>query len=351
MDLLIVSRKSLRSWLLSPLSHLDYLGIDNGEQVAKGPDAPLLHQKFGLIGLAATRGVADSPGGLLPDVKLSVGEQLDQRRGNVGVNDGLNLVLVSGRDVANSPARLLPDALLWGGEEGEEATEGIEVNNNLGLKVVPGDDVTDGTESGGLDGGGGVEQELDEPPANSSLNDGLDLLIRSIAQVAQGPAGVRKDFLIGAVYKLCKGEEAGLDRLEVRLGLTPAEVAESPGGVPEHGELGVLVKLLKEGLHGTGGKHLVPAWRAVSGDIPKGPDGLFPHIVVRARQQPAENRHSAFLHDDLGVLRSSGGNVGEGPGGLKLKSRQIVAVQKLNEARDNPLVNHLLDGRVLLDTE
>ena len=134
------------------------LGVVDGEEVAQGADAALLDQEPDLGAIAAGGGVADGPGGLLPDVELGVGEELDEGRHDVVVDDGLDLVLVAGGNVGDGPAGLLADALLGGGEEGEEAGEGIVVDDELGLKVVAGHDVANGAEGRSLDGGRGVKK-------------------------------------------------------------------------------------------------------------------------------------------------------------------------------------------------
>jgi hypothetical protein len=46
------------------------------------------------------------------DVELGVREQVNQRRHDVGLHDGLDLVLVPRGDVGHGPARFLLDGLL-----------------------------------------------------------------------------------------------------------------------------------------------------------------------------------------------------------------------------------------------
>jgi hypothetical protein len=48
------------------------------------------------------------------------------------------------------------------------------------------------------------------------------------------------------------------------------------------------------------------------------------------------------------VIRSTGGYVGEGPGGLKLQLRKICSLKELDKARDDALLDDLLNGRVTL---
>ena len=56
----------------------------------------------------------------LADVELRVGEQLDEGRDDVGLDDSLDLLLVARGDVRDSPARLLADALLRGAQQVQE---------------------------------------------------------------------------------------------------------------------------------------------------------------------------------------------------------------------------------------
>jgi hypothetical protein len=46
---------------------------------------------------------------------------MDQRRNNVGINDGLDLGRVAGSDVGNCPACLLSDAILGRAQKRQEA--------------------------------------------------------------------------------------------------------------------------------------------------------------------------------------------------------------------------------------
>lgn len=65
----------------------------------------------------------------------------------------------------------------------------------LSLEVIPCDDVTHGPQRRGLNGGGGVDKQLDKTLTHTSLDDSLDLVILSIREIAQGPASVRKNLL------------------------------------------------------------------------------------------------------------------------------------------------------------
>ena len=90
------------------------------------------------------------------------------------------------------PLYLLPDRLLGGGEELEETGQGSTVDDDLGLDVVPRHDVADGPEGGADDRLLVVHEELHYSPADPAVNDGLDLVVRTVTQVGESPAGVRQ---------------------------------------------------------------------------------------------------------------------------------------------------------------
>ena len=90
------------------------------------------------------------------------------------------------------PLYLLPNRLLGGGEELEETGQGSTVDDDLGLDVVPRHDVADGPEGGADDRLLVVHEELHYSPADPAVNDGLDLVIRTVTQVGESPAGVRQ---------------------------------------------------------------------------------------------------------------------------------------------------------------
>lgn len=91
---LVVS--DLQNVLQSLQGDRDNLWVRSREQVAKRTDATLLDQELDLLLVSAARGVGDGPRGFLANVEFGVGEQLNERRNNVVINDVLNLLLVSG---------------------------------------------------------------------------------------------------------------------------------------------------------------------------------------------------------------------------------------------------------------
>ena len=85
---------------------------------------------------------------------------------------------------------LLPDGFLGGREELEETRQGSTVDDDLGLDVITGHDVPHGPEGGADDRLLVVHQELHYSPADAAVYDGLDLVVGSVTQVGQSPAGV-----------------------------------------------------------------------------------------------------------------------------------------------------------------
>ena len=74
----------------------------------------------------------------------------------------------------------------------QKAGEGATVDNDLGLDIVSSDNVAHSPEGGADDRLLVVHQELHYSPADPAVYDGLDLVIGSVAQVGQSPAGVRQ---------------------------------------------------------------------------------------------------------------------------------------------------------------
>ena len=95
----------------------------------------------------------------------------------------------------------------------------------------------------------------------------------------------------------------GAYRLPVRLGsLSTAEVAECPGGVPQHTQLTAVTKKGEQRAEGTGSKDEVTAGGAVTGNVTEGPNGLLPDIRLVAAEQLDKDGDGASLDDDLCLL-------------------------------------------------
>jgi hypothetical protein len=209
----LVHLTDLENVLKTVKSNLDDLVVHAGKKVAKGTDTSLVDEVTDLLRLGETTrgGVGDSPTGLLAGLEVSVSEEVDKGRNDVGVNDGLDLSGVSSSNVGDGPACLLADSVLRRREKRQQGGEGTAVNDDLGLDVVTSDNVSNGTESGGLDGGRRVHQELDETTRDTGLDDGLDLIVGSVGKVRDGPAGIDEDLIVERVYELSQNGKSGKD--------------------------------------------------------------------------------------------------------------------------------------------
>lgn len=138
---LLVHLTNLQDVLKAIQSNLDDLVIGASEQITKGLDASLRDKVADLVGLLeATRGgIGDSPAGLLAGLEITVGQKVDKRRDDTGVDDGLNLAGVSGSDVGDGPASLLANAVLSRAQKREQSRQGTTVDDDLGLNVVTSD--------------------------------------------------------------------------------------------------------------------------------------------------------------------------------------------------------------------
>lgn len=130
-------------------------------------------------------------------------------------------------------------------------------------------------------------------------------------------------------------------------GLSTAEVAQSPCSVAEHAKLAAVAEKVKEGLESATAEDIVTAVRAITGDVTKSPDGLFPNVRLRASKQLDKDRDSAGLNDDLGLGGGAGGNVGQGPSSLEL-NKGVRGSQELDKAANDTGLDDLLDRGVTL---
>lgn len=200
----LVELANLENILKTIQGNLDDLVVGASQKIAERLDAALSNQVPDLIGLLETTRsrVADSPAGLLAGLEIGVGEKVDQRRDDVGVNNRLDLSRVSSGNVADGPASLLADAILVGAQKRQEAGKGTAVNDNLGLNIVSRHDVADGPKRGRLNRRGSVHEELNKTPGNASLDNRLDLVVGSIREVGDGPASVNKNLIVERVDEL-----------------------------------------------------------------------------------------------------------------------------------------------------
>jgi hypothetical protein len=125
-------------------------------------------------------------------------------------------------------------------------------------------------------------QQIDESPADTALNDRLDLVVRPVREVADRPARIDEDLVVERVDELGKNGESRSDLLTTSIvvrdpstrtmnthhlpfglrRLATAEVAECPSRVAE-GE---------KGLEGTRAKNVVTALGRVTGNVTECPN-------------------------------------------------------------------------------
>jgi hypothetical protein len=77
------------------------------------------------------------------------------------------------------------------------------------LNVIARDDVTDGPEGGRLYGSRGVHQQLNEPTRDASFDDGLDLIVGTVREVRDGPAGIDQHLVVEREDELGKDRQGG----------------------------------------------------------------------------------------------------------------------------------------------
>jgi len=134
---------------------LNNLVVGALEEITEGLDATLRNEVTDLTRfLQSTRSsVRHCPTSFLLRLEVGVLKDVDQRRNDVGVDDGLDLLRRSSGDVRDGPASFLADTFFGRREEGEKSGESSGSENDLSLEVVTGNDVTDGSKSGSLNGG------------------------------------------------------------------------------------------------------------------------------------------------------------------------------------------------------
>lgn len=217
---LLVEVANLKNVLKTIESNLDDLVVGAGEEIAERLDAALSDEVSDLLRLLQTSrsGVADGPASLLAGLQVTVLEKVDQRRNDVGIDNGLDLGRVAGGNVGDGPASLLADTVLGGAEQRKKAGQSTAVDDDLGLDIVTGDNVSDGAQRRGLDRGGSVHEQLHESAGDAGLDNGLDLVVGPIRQVRDGPASIDQHLVVERVDQLGKdGEGRGDLRAHVSL--------------------------------------------------------------------------------------------------------------------------------------
>ena len=210
---LLVHLANLKDVVETVERNLDDLIVHHLQEVTQGLDATLGNEIANLRGLLETtgRGVRNRPARLLLGLEVGILEDVDERRDDVRIDDGLDLLRGSSGNVGDRPASLLADTILGRGEKGEESRKGARSDHDLGLEVVARDDVANRAQSRRLNGCRGVHEEVNETPADTRLDDGLDLVVRTIREVRDRPASVNKDFVVKRVDQLGQDGESWRD--------------------------------------------------------------------------------------------------------------------------------------------
>lgn len=115
----------------------------------------------------------------------------------------------------------------------------------------------------------------------------LDLVVGSVRQVRQGPAGVRQHFLVSVADQCCQGRKTLLHHGERRAWiLVPAQVGDGPGHVTQEGGRGVWLDQTEKGSDHSVVNDKVSESSSVSRDISQRPNSLqfTIHKIINKRR-------------------------------------------------------------------
>lgn len=212
-----------------------------------------------------------------------------------------------------------------------------------------------------------MHEQLHQTARNASFDDGLNLVVGTVREIRDGPAGIDQNLIVERVDKLGKDGKSGgnlssssvsrykseqlcheTNSSPIRLrGLAPAEVAESPGGIAEHAQLAAVSQEVEQGLEGATAQDVVTACGAIAGNVSKSPDGLLPDIGFRACKKLDKDGDSTGLDNDLSLCGTAGRNVCESPGSLKL-DEGVGRPQELDESCNDTRIDNFLNRGIPL---
>lgn len=136
------------------------------------------HKTYGVpirLGSLSTAEVAESPGGIAEHAQLAaVAKQVKQWLQSAAAQDVVATVGAVASDVAQSPYGLLADIGLGAGEELDEDRNGIGLDDDLGLSGRARGNVGQGPRSLELNKGMRRTQELNEAADDTCLDDLLN---------------------------------------------------------------------------------------------------------------------------------------------------------------------------------
>ena len=115
-------------------------------------------------------------------------------------------------------------------------------------------------------------QQIHQSPADTTLNDGLDLVVGAVREVRESPTGVDENLVVQGVDELGQDGQGGSDQVPVRLrSLSSAEVGQRPGGISEHRQLVALAEESQEGRESTLVQTVISVLGRVTGNVTESP--------------------------------------------------------------------------------
>mmetsp|Transcript_30025 Transcript_30025/g.46499 ORF Transcript_30025/g.46499 Transcript_30025/m.46499 type:complete len:430 (-) Transcript_30025:33-1322(-) len=315
-----------------------------GEKGGQGIQKPFLHEVLDLFVVASRDGVGDSPGDLLPDLKLTLLHQIKEDRAETTDQHGLDLLRSSSSDVGDSPAALLQHVAFGDFfHDVADGTQGPNVKSVLGLLSRSGDDVTNSTKSGGDNRIASRSHQLNKTRDQSGLDNSVNSRVLSVGDVRDGPAGITQDFVVLKMEEAVQGFQTALNQLEFRGGLTTDQIGQGPGTITKEGLVPADLQVLDERGHGSTAQHKVSGLARVSSNISESPGSLFFVLPTGSFFGHFDKGGDGTgCEDDLGVGTGSRGNVGQSPGGFEFNII-VSTTQQLHETGNHITVNHLID--------
>ena len=219
-----------------------------------------LDEALNVLGGTTGANIGDDPSGFLAYFPLVVVQGVDDGRNKTGaVDDGANLDVGTGGNVGKEPASLLTDILASVTEQRLQHTKNVRIDDSLGLSITAADKVTESTKAGGDKIGLVRAEKLHKSVGNIGILAGLDALVISIAEVAEGPGDVHHDIAgsRGIAQKRGKVGKGGRYHVQIGLRLTTAQVGESPNDVAKESRAGRLGNVEENALHGARFKDVV----------------------------------------------------------------------------------------------
>ena len=259
------------------------LGVGRVQDTTKGLDGTKLDEALDVLGSTASTNVGDDPRGLLPDLPLVIVQGIDDGRNETGaVDDGTNLNVSAGGNVGKEPARLLADILAPMAEKLLHHTEDVGVDDRLGLSIATAHEVTEGTQAGCDKIGLIRAKKLNESVGDVGILAGLDALIISVTEIAERPSDVDHDFIGrgGIAEQRCQVGKSRRHHMQIRLGLSTAQVGQRPNDIAKQSRAGRLGDVEQNTLHGARLKNgIAKGWR-IARDVAETPGALLADVGI-----------------------------------------------------------------------